>query len=88
MASTFTILQHKNPYRIISNLKMGGLMPLPFSIVCLCVGVLAHLLRWSDAPALLQEAIWLIQVCVVLGDAPLGLETILQKTQAVFTGGE
>jgi hypothetical protein len=26
-------------------------MPLPFSIVCLCAGVLACLLRWSDAPA-------------------------------------
>jgi hypothetical protein len=30
---------------------MGGLIPLPFSIVCLCVGVLARLVRWSDAPA-------------------------------------
>jgi hypothetical protein len=26
-------------------------MPLPFSIVRLHVGMLAHMLRWSDAPA-------------------------------------
>ena len=42
---------------IISNLKMGGLMPLSFSIVCLCVGVLVHFLRWSDAPASVSDLI-------------------------------
>jgi hypothetical protein len=26
-------------------------MPLPFSNVCLCVGSVAHLLRWKVAPA-------------------------------------
>jgi hypothetical protein len=30
---------------------MGGSAPLPFSIARLRVGLLVHLLRWSDAPA-------------------------------------
>jgi hypothetical protein len=43
MAWHFTALQHENPYWIIFQiLKMGGSVPLPFSIACLCVGAFAE----------------------------------------------